>query len=157
MTSNQSVSSSLSSSSSAHLKLTTGEELQNPKQTADYYVAVIAEEHQGRAIPASSLRLMAQCPEALGRSIGNLLRQRFNITSEDLVQKIPRLKIIMVELKDTYLVIRLEPPVDIARGDKIVAHCDRAFSQFYRSIRAVISLPKPPAIIRRRKPDISAS
>jgi hypothetical protein len=133
------------------------DEIKIPKQTASYYVAILAEERQGKTLPATTLRLMAPCPEALGRSMGELLKRRFGVMREDAAQSIPRLKIIMVELENSYLVIRLESPCNQLGSLRSTDPQLRAFSQFFRGLTATLSLPPPSPIIRRRKIDCSRS
>jgi hypothetical protein len=142
---------------SGSLIITTEAEMKNPKTTSDYFVATIAEEHQGRALPTTPIKLMAQCPEALGRSVGDLLTRRFHIPKDDLVQRIPRLKMIIAELKNSYLVIRLEPPTDQRPETNNNPPRGRDFMLFHRGIRASINLPKPPPILRRRLPPPNAT
>lgn len=139
------------------LIITKEAEIKNPKTTSDYFIAMIAEEHQGRALPTAPIKLMAQCPEALGRSVGDLLTRRFHIPKDDLVQRIPRLKMIIAELKNSYLVIRLEPPMAERSETANNPPRGRDFIQFHRGIRAAINLPKPPPILRRRPPSPHAT
>jgi hypothetical protein len=127
----------------------------HPTLTADYYIALIAEERQGKPLATPPLRLLAQCPGALGRSVGDLLKRRFQIANENLLQKIPRLKMVMAELRDTYLVVRLEPPLETPNHLHPKKRREQAFNLFYTSLQAAVALPKPTLIIRRRRPDPS--
>jgi hypothetical protein len=124
------------------------ESADNVKSLNNLYSALINEERQAKPVAGTTIRLMAEKPFELGKTVGKLLKSRFLIRDAKLIQRVARLKIILVELEKSYLVIRLDFPALLAQAK----NHGPAFSRFFKGIHLSMGEPDFEPLVRRLPP-----
>jgi hypothetical protein len=113
-----------------------------------FFSATICEEQQGRQLPQSQLRLISQDPAGLGKSIVKILQSRFFVFDPAKIQRVSKLKIILVDLEKSYLVIRIDTP----NYDHVQFNFGHYFTRIYKTIISSIVPPKSEPLLRRLPP-----
>lgn len=122
-------------------------------ETEAYFIAYVSEERGGRRIPGAPIKIMGSQPEILGEQLGKLIRRRYPQVMRETLESMGRTKLITLELKSSYLLIRLELPPEHIRCPRRTT----AFSRFVIGIKTALAVQDTvdSMLRRRRKPDLA--
>lgn len=106
-----------------------------------FYVSLIREEVRGRPLPGAPIKLMGASPRIIGTQLAKLIAVRFHDIDVTTLESMPRLRLITLQLRKSYLSITFEFPIKKTppKAKSVV------FSQFVASFKNEIlkTLPHP--------------
>jgi hypothetical protein len=77
-----------------------------------FFVSNVIEEIGGRPIPGVPIKIMGHNPRTVGEQLAKLVRARFRELRPETIETMPRTRMIALQLKSSYLMIRFEFPSD---------------------------------------------
>jgi hypothetical protein len=119
-----------------------------------YFIAHVGEEIGGRPVPGAPIKMLGCDPTIIGQQVAKLIKYRYREIQRHSMESMPRTKIITLELKSSYLIIRLElPPQHIYCKKRV-----KAFSLFTEGFKTELNTTpiEDPLIRRRRKSELAA-